>query len=427
MYPMQTVNNQQGVDRRGFLSTIRGAAGAAMGAGLFGWSESLALAATQNPNAQRACILLWMAGGPSPYETISPLEGHDHGGGTKSIATSVPGIRIAEHLPHIASQMEDFALIRSLTSKEGNHNRASFLLHTGYLPTPTVKYPAFGAVAAQQLGEAQGALPAYVRIGGRQRLRVGGGLLGSKFDPFIHRDPSKPPGNTEPTSSSSRYRRRLSLLAQLQADQKIGAAVKDAHQSTYEKASRMILSPEMQAFDLSSESQQTRAAYGDSNFASGCLLARRLVESGVTFVEVNCRGWDTHQDNFTKTRELAGQIDQPTAALIGDLKQRGLLDSTLIVWMGEFGRTPKINARGGRDHYPRVFSAAMAGGGIRGGQVIGKMSNDGSDVADRPVSIPDLFQTFCRAMELDPESENISSLGRPIKVVEEGRSIDELF
>ena len=189
----------------------------------------------------------------------------------------------------------------------------------------------------------------------------------------------------------------------------------------------MILSSDMKAFDLTCESEHVRAAYGDSDFGSGCLLARRLIESGVTFVEVNCRGWDTHQDNFAKTRQLTEQVDRPTAALIDDLKQRGLLESTLVVWMGEFGRTPKINARGGRDHYPRVFSAAIAGGGIGGGQVIGKVSEDGAEVADRPVSIPDLFQTFCRALEVDPESESISSLGRPIKVVEEGAPIEELF
>ncbi len=409
--------------RRAFLRIMPPAV---LGSGLLGWSDSLAIAAAQNRKSHRACILLWMAGGPSPYETLSPLEGHAHGGGTRSIATSVPGIRIAENLPHIASRMDDFALIRSLTSKEGNHNRASFLLHTGYLPTPTVKYPAFGAVAAQQLSGEVNALPAYVQIGGG-RLRAGGGLLGSQFDPFIHRTPSKPPGNTEPTTDIDRYRRRLALRTKLQQDQNLSSDVQAPHQSTYNKASRMILSPEMQAFDLTREPEHVRAAYGTSDFGSGCLLARRLIESGVTFVEVNCRGWDTHQDNFAKTRQLSEQVDKPTAALVDDLKQRGLLDSTLVVWMGEFGRTPKINARGGRDHYPRVFSAAVAGGGIRGGQTIGNVSDDGMDVADRPVSIPDLFQTFCRVLKVDPESESISSLGRPIKVVETGKSIDELF
>ena len=422
---IKTVNVQQRLrDRRAFLRTLPPTM---VGAGLLGWPESLALAAAKNKTRQRACILLWMAGGPSPYETFSPIEAHQNGGSTRSIATSVPGIRIAENLPHIASRMDDFALIRSLTSREGNHNRASFLLHTGYLPTPTVKYPAFGAVAAQQLGREEGDLPAYVRIGSGGRLRVGGGLLGAQFDPFIHRSPNKPPGNTEPTTDRRRYQRRLSLQAQLQKDQKLPIGAREAHQSTYDKASRMILSSEMQAFDLTSEADNVRSAYGDSDFGAGCLLARRLIESGVTFVEVNCRGWDTHQDNFAKTRQLTEQVDRPTAALIDDLKQRGLLESTLVVWMGEFGRTPKINARGGRDHYPRVFSAAIAGGGIGGGQVIGKVSEDGAEVADRPVSIPDLFQTFCRALVVDPESESISSLGRPIKVVEEGAPIEELF
>ena len=189
----------------------------------------------------------------------------------------------------------------------------------------------------------------------------------------------------------------------------------------------MILSPEMKAFDLAGEKEQVRNAYGDSEFASGCLLARRLIEAGVTFVEVNCRGWDTHQNNFSKTRDLAGKVDRPTAALIEDLKQRGLLDSTLVVWMGEFGRTPKINARGGRDHYPKVFTAALAGGGIRGGQAVGRMSQDGTAVAERPVTVPDLFQTYCHSLQLDAESESMSSLGRPIKVVEEGSVVKELF
>jgi len=168
------------VRRRDFLRTLPTAA---MAAGMLSWSDRLALAAAQNKSSHRACILLWMAGGPSPYETLSPLEGHGNGGNTKSISTSVPGIRVAEHLPHIAAQMNDFALIRSLTSKEGNHNRASFLLHTGYLPTPTVKYPSLGAVAALQLGEKRTALPPFVRIGRSTRLRVGGGLLGTRFDP----------------------------------------------------------------------------------------------------------------------------------------------------------------------------------------------------------------------------------------------------
>jgi uncharacterized protein (DUF1501 family) len=189
----------------------------------------------------------------------------------------------------------------------------------------------------------------------------------------------------------------------------------------------MILSPQMGAFDLTQEPENIHAAYGESNFASGCLLARRLIEAGVTFVEVHCQGWDTHQDNFTKTPELASQIDQPIAQLITDLKQRGMLDSTLIVWMGEFGRTPRVNPRGGRDHFPRAFSAALAGGGIRGGQVIGKVNEKGTEVADRPVSVPDLFQTYCRSLQIDGNHEYMSSIGRSIKIVEEGKPITELF
>jgi hypothetical protein len=419
------------VRRRDFLRCIPTAA---LAAGTLGWSDRLALSAlaagkTAAGKSHRACILLWMAGGPSPYETFSPLPGHENGGPTKAISTSVPGIQIAEHLPRIAGQMEEIALIRSLTSKEGNHNRASFLLHTGYLPTATVKYPALGAVAAAQLADSQDELPAFVRIGRAGRLRVGGGLLGSGYNPFVHQDPVRPPAHTEPTTNTDRYRRRLSLLRRLEEEyvQGEGAAEAAAHRKLYDKASRMILSPEMRAFDLSQEPERVRTAYGDSPFAAGYLLARRLVEAGVTFIEVNCQGWDTHKDNFTKTPELARQIDTPTAALIADLKQRGLLDSTLVVWMGEFGRTPKINPRGGRDHFPRAFCAALAGGGVRGGQVIGSINDAGTEVVDRPVTVPDLFQTYCRCLKIDAEQENTSSIGRPIKVVETGKPVHELF
>ena len=170
-----------------------------------------------------------------------------------------------------------------------------------------------------------------------------------------------------------------------------------------------------------------RAAYGESQFAAGCLMARRLVEAGVTFVEVSAGNWDTHNDNWPRTTELKGQIDQPFAQLIRDLKQRGLLDTTLVVWMGEFGRTPRINPRGGRDHYPKAFNVAMAGGGVRGGRVIGSTDESGADVNDRPVGVTDLFQTFCRSLKIDAALENMSPIGRPIKIVDGGAAVEELF
>ncbi len=189
----------------------------------------------------------------------------------------------------------------------------------------------------------------------------------------------------------------------------------------------MILSPEMKAFDLSKESDQMRDAYGRHNFGAGCLLARRLVESGVTFVEVVQDGWDTHDDNFARVKKLGEEVDKPFATLIADLKHRGMLDKTLVIWMGEFGRTPTINARSGRDHYPKAFNVALAGGGIRGGQVVGDTDSNGVEIKDRPVAVTDLFQTFCKSLGIKAEKENMSSIGRPIKVVDGGKPVHELF
>ena len=189
----------------------------------------------------------------------------------------------------------------------------------------------------------------------------------------------------------------------------------------------MVTSARMDAFQLERESDAMRDQYGRTDFGAACLLARRLVETGVTFVEVNSNGWDTHDNNFERTTNLCGQIDQPIAQLITDLRARGMLDSTLVVWMGEFGRTPKINPRGGRDHFPRAFNVALAGGGIRGGQVIGHTDAGGAAVTDHPVSVQDLFQTFCKSLGIDPTIENMSSIGRPIKIVDGGKPVAQLF
>jgi uncharacterized protein (DUF1501 family) len=199
------------------------------------------------------------------------------------------------------------------------------------------------------------------------------------------------------------------------------------HASLYQRATKMILSPAMEAFDVDAEPESVRKEYGEGGFASGCLLARRLIEHGVSFVEVVSNGWDTHQDNFEKVKELAGEVDRPYAALIRDLARRGMLDDTLVIWMGEFGRTPKVNPRGGRDHYPRSFNAVLAGGGVQGGAVVGKTDAQGADVADRPVTVPDLFATFCTSMGIDPAIENMASSGRPIKLVDGGKAVSELF
>lgn len=420
------IGRGQTMRRRDFL---RGVSAAALASGTLSWRDVMAAESEPLRKQGRACILLWMGGGPSQFETFSPKPDHENGGETEAIDTNVPGIQIADRFPNVAQVMDKMAIIRSMTSTEGNHQRASFMLHTGYSPTASVKHPAFGSIVSHEFDATTGQLPSFVRIGQRFRNAGNGGFLGSDYDPFVMAQAQELPANSQPTTSQDRFQRRLGLLDQLEghaSEEHLRKQIED-HRKLYSKSARMITSAEMQAFDLSREPEAMREAYGKGEFASGCLLARRLVEAGVTFVEVTAGNWDTHFDVFARTQELASQVDQPFAQLIRDLDQRGMLDTTLVVWMGEFGRTPRINPRGGRDHYPKVFNLAMAGGGVKGGQVIGATDESGTEVVERPVKVPDLYQSFCQSLKIDPSTENMSSIGRPITIVEGGEPVTELF
>jgi hypothetical protein len=413
------------IQRRDFIRAIS-LAGATAGA--VSWTDLVTAQATELRKQGMACILLWMQGGPSQFETFSPKPGHANGGETKSIQTAVSGIEISENLPETAKMMGDIALIRSMNSREGAHPRATYLMHTGYLPTASVKYPTLGANVAHEIGDRTSDLPSFVRIG-QSRFGDGAGLLGVDYDPFVLQAAGPMPQNTQLTTGQSRYERRLNLLGKIE-DQYASSGGKqevEDHRKVYAQAAKMIPSPQMKVFDISKEPPAVRAAYGNSPFGSGCMLARRLVESGVTFVEVSLGNWDTHDDNFNRSRTLCGQVDRPYAALLADLKQRGMLDKTLVVWMGEFGRTPRINPRTGRDHYPRAFNVALAGGGVKGGQIIGKTDAGGETVADRPVGVSDLLRTICHSLGIDGSKENMSSIGRPIKIVDGGEVVSEVF
>src|SRR5262249_5208239 len=334
-----SVSHRGEIRRRDFL---RGIAATSVAAGTLSWRELVALQARELQKRGKAVIMLWMAGGPSQFETFSPKPGHENGGDTKAISTSVPGIQIADSLPNVAKVMDNLAIIRSMTSKEGSHPRATFLLHHGYLPMGGVKFPTLGSHVAQQIGQHGFDLPSFVRIGGRGTDAGGAGFLGVGFGPFILQNPEAKPENTQPATRDDRYNRRLKMLEQVETNfgKVEGTDLVADHQKLIHKSSKMILSPKMEAFDLGRESEKMRDAYGRTKFGAGCLLARRLVEAGVTFVEVNQDGWDTHDNNFERTRTNNGSIDQPMAQLITDLRQRGMLDRTLVIWMGEFGRTP---------------------------------------------------------------------------------------
>jgi len=419
--------------RRDFLRFIPAVAAAT---GALSWQDQLIASAPALRKAGKACILLWMGGGPSQFETFDPKPGHTNGGESKTISTTIPGVQISANLPKVAQTTDDLCLIRSMTGKDGQHPRATYLMHTGYAPSPAVKYPTLGSIVAKELGDPASDLPSFVRvIGSRQGggANIGamgtGGILGVDFDPLLMQGAGRPPENAALATDEKRFQRRLNLLDRIQGDyanQGGQQAVAD-HQKIYAQASRLVLSPKMTGFDLSKEPQKVKDAYGASDFGQACLLARRLIETGVTFVEVTLGNWDTHQDNFNKVRDLCGQLDQPYAALIADLKSRGLLDSTLVIWTGEFGRTPRVNPNSGRDHFPRAFTSILAGGGVKGGQVIGSTDAGGDEVADHPVTVNDFLRTACHSLNIDADKQNMSSIGRPIKIVDGGEVVKEVF
>jgi uncharacterized protein (DUF1501 family) len=416
---------RRGMARRGFLHRV--SAGAAV-AGTLSFRDLMSLSADELRRRGKRMILLWMQGGPSQLETFDPKPGTNNGGPTTAIETSVPGIRVASAWENTARVMDELAIVRSMTNREGNHQRATYQMHTGYVPSGSVKHPSLAANLATHLADSTFDLPSIVSVG-RPVPGAGAGYLGVNYEPFVVDRAGQMPQNVATISNRSRYARRLNLLERVETEFAASGTeeVVKSHQKLYEQTSKMVLSKHLAAFELDRESERTRAEYGSSEFGRGCLLARRLIETGVTFVEVISRNWDTHDNNFERSETLSRQVDPGMAALIADLKQRGLLDDTLVLWMGEFGRTPRINPRTGRDHFPRAFSAVLAGSGIQGGQVVGSTTRDATAVADRPVTAGDLFASICRALGVDQNAESISPLGRPMRIVDEGTVVEELF
>ncbi|MEZ4445427.1 MAG: DUF1501 domain-containing protein [Polyangiaceae bacterium] len=367
----------------------------------------------------RSLIVLWMNGGASHIDTFDPKTG-ETAGPFESIATNNPALRISEHLPQLATLADRYTVVRSLTSKEGNHQRARYLGHTGYAPSPTLAHPSLGAWVSHERG-GEGDLPRFVSVGGPS---AGPGFLGAAHGPLLHRRVGERPDHSEPgfgidEARAARRRESLALL-----ERRFAAATRHpdvtARGEVYARAERLMKSPDLAAFDLDDEPEAVRRAYGDSDFGRGCLLARRLVEAEVPVVEVTLDGWDTHQDNFTRSRKLMADLDPAMASLLRDLAERELLDTTLVLWIGDFGRSPRINGREGRDHHPKAQSAVLAGGGIRGGLVHGATDARGETVVQDPLSVPDLFATVAWQLGLDPSKTVDTPAGRPIAITDGG-------
>jgi hypothetical protein len=390
-------------------------------ASLSGWLGQLAADAAADTHRKRSCILLWMAGGPSQMDTFDLKPGHANGGPFREIDTAAPGVRIGEHLPQLARQMRRLAVLRSMRTREGDHGRATAHLRTDYLPQGSIRFPTLGSLVSNELTDADADLPGFVSVmpqGAFAQASIAAGFLGPRHAPLVvdGRGDALRLENLAPTVPAGRQDERLTLLHAMQAGflaSRPGSGTA-SHVTAYDRAVRLQREAAARAFDLSGESNALRDRFGRNQFGQGCLLARRLVERGVPFVEVTLGGWDTHDNNFEQVRSLCSVLDPAWATLLEDLSQRGLLDDTLEVWMGEFGRTPGINPRNGRDHYPAAWSVVLGGGGIRGGQTVGRTSRDGATVEDRPVSVPDLMATILLALGLDPKKQNQSNVHRPI-------------
>jgi len=415
-----------------------------LGSSPSGWFPALANQLATDPKRRRQCILLWMTGGPTQTDTFDMKPGHANGGQFQEVATNAPGLRFSEHLPKLGKLADQLCVVRSLSTKEGDHGRGTYVVRTGQKPQGPIQYPAIGSALSKALAS-DDAVPHYVSISPYRAFNQAAyspGFLGPRYAALTVGATDGPAAQT-PQATGGYAELKVDDLAPLVARPQFAGRVDlwrefesqfvathhgpspAAHQTVYERALKLMDSSAAQAFDLSKEPSEVRDAYGRGRFGQGCLMARRLIEAGVSFVEVtlgsladNTFGWDTHQNNFAAVKRLSAELDAGWGTLMQELADRRLLESTTILWIGEFGRTPTINPQGGRDHFPAAWTCVFGGGGIKGGQAFGKTSESGQEVVDGKVDVPDILATLSAAVGVDPEEKNISEQGRPIKIAE---------
>jgi uncharacterized protein (DUF1501 family) len=427
----------EGVSRRQFLQ-VGGLA--ALGLTLPDW---LRAQAASSQRRDMRCILMWMQGGPSHIDTFDPKPDApaEVRGEFNVIDTKLPGIKVAEHLPRLAQQLDKYSIIRGCDPQNGSHGVADHLMMSGRKFNPALPFPCYGSVISKERGYAGGIFP-FVQLGRNVDRRFNGGVagfLGDQYNAFeIHDDPSAATFKVRDISlannvDAQRLERRHGMLADLEKFQskveaEASGSVK-ARDVFYEKAFSIITSPvAKKAFDLNQESDRLRDDYGRNYFGQSCLLARRLIEAGVQFVTVTDGGWDTHQNNFRSLKDrLLPRIDQGYAALLRDLHVRGMLENTLVVWMGDFGRTPKINSSAGRDHWATAGVVCMGGGGIKTGEIIGRTNPLGEFVVDSPVTPADIAATIYTCLGVPLHTWYRAHDGRPIELVPDGRPVKQLL
>jgi len=376
----------------------------------------------------KALVVLWMNGGQSHIDTWDPKPGTPEGGPHKAIKTATAGLSISEHLPALARLSQKLCVVRSLTHKEGNHQRANALLHTSYAPSPTVDHPALGGWVAKRFGPPAGGLPAFVSLGGPSH---GAGFFGVQYGPFVLARGGALPQNVTyaPGVDARRFDDRLKLLDAIEGDfaKKTGDLKVEGRRALTSQAVGLMRARDLPAFDLAGVPKATLDGFGDTDFGRACLVASRLVGAGTRYVEVALDGWDTHTDNFGRTKKLMGTLDAGFAALVKELEQRNLLATTTIALLSDFGRTPRINANDGRDHHPLASSVVLAGAGIRTNQVYGETDAQGAKVTKGALTVPALVATLATVLGLDPADAAISPAGRPIALADGGHAVPELL
>lgn len=414
-----------GMSRRHFMSHLAGASALTVPALTMG--GSVLANANDLSKRRKSAILLWMGGGPASIDIWDLKPGAATGGPFKPISTT-GDLQISEHMPLMAQQMKHMAVVRSMSTREADHDRGRYYMQTGYVPNPSIEHPSYGAVVSHETIDQRPELeiPPFVSIGGGG---VGPGFLGMAWAPFSVNSNGQV-RNLQMNMETDRLSQRMAALELVEKGfiaENRGSAAAD-HMKILQKTVNLMTSKQMDAFKVAQEPPAMLERYGDNPFGRGCLMARRLVETGVPFVEVGNGGWDMHNGiHATLQNTKLPELDKAMSALVEDLSQRGLLEDTVVMWMGEFGRTPRINGNAGRDHWARSWSVVVGGGGIKGGQAVGETDADGTSVITEPYTSQDMMASVCHALGISLETTFTSLSGRPMKIANSGKVIKELF